>query len=53
MVNHIDELEKLSKWDKGSSSHRGKERKDLNSSDNRESCTLGARLEANGSRVAK
>ncbi len=51
--NVLDELEKLSKWDKGSSSHRGKERKDLNSSDNRESCTLGARLEANGSRVAK
>ena len=51
--NVLDELEKLCKWDKGSSNHRGEERKDLNSSDNRESCTLGARLETNRSRVTK
>ena len=51
--NVLDELEKLCKWDKGSSNHRGEERKDLNGPDNRESCTLGARLETNRSRVTK
>ena len=51
--NVLDELEKLCKWDKGSSNHRGEERKDLNSPDNRESCTLGARLETIRSRVTK
>ena len=51
--NVLDELEKLCKWDKGSSNQRGEERKDLNSPDNRESCTLGARLETIRSRVTK
>ena len=48
----LSELEKLSSWEKGPSNCRGKNRKDLNSNDNRLSCELGARLSSSSDEIS-